>query len=96
MYSDEEAHIIVGEDEEWGGIGGSSSKKRKIEETIEAQRKKLGSSATFASNEDCDDDRRWPASPNLQFLPSPFDLYALKNADDVYPTQRYLPQLPYS
>ena len=24
--SDEEAHFVVGEDEEWGGIGGSSSK----------------------------------------------------------------------
>ena len=51
--SDEEAHFVVGEDEEWGGIGGSSSKKRRIEETIETDRKKLGSSATFASNEDC-------------------------------------------
>jgi len=51
--SDEEAHVVVGENQDWGGIGGSSSKKREIEETIEAERKKLGSSATFTSNEDC-------------------------------------------
>jgi len=51
--SDEEAHFVVGEDEEWLRIGGSSSKKRKIEEIIEAKRKQLGSSVTFASSEDC-------------------------------------------
>ena len=84
--SNEEACIVVGEDKEWGGICGSSSKKRRTDETIGARREKLGSSATFGGYEDyvtmiedghyqAEDKMNPSTSPNLQLPPTPFCIH---------------------